>query len=252
MLRFVFAIPFVFASFPASAMVGGAAPASEFARAAVMIVGSRGNFCTGILIARDLVLTAAHCVAPGADYKLMQFDAQRQPNLRDILRIERHPQFSAKTFDNHRATADVALIKLAAPVPGASQATLFGGTFSVAAGDRFTIAGYGLTERGNGKTGGTLRAANLVATSKPGNLQIRLADPATNRERAGLGACTGDSGGPVFADNGGRLLVIGVISWSTGPNNAEGCGGLTGVTPLALYRGWIVNTAKTLGSPLAP
>lgn len=252
MLRFVFAIPFVFASFPASAMVGGAAPAGEFARAAVMIVGSRGNFCTGILIARDLVLTAAHCVAPGADYKLMQFDAQRQPNLRDILRIERHPQFSAKTFDNHRATADVALIKLAAPVPGASQATLFGGTFSVAAGDRFTIAGYGLTERGNGKTGGTLRAANLVATSKPGNLQIRLADPATNGERAGLGACTGDSGGPVFADNGGRFLVIGVISWSTGPNNAEGCGGLTGVTPLALYRGWIVNTAKTLGSPLAP
>ena len=118
-------------------------------------------------------------------------------------------------------------------------------------GDRFTVAGYGLTERGNGKTGGTLRAANLVATGQPGNLQIRLVDPAANGTRAGLGACTGDSGGPVFRDE-AAAMIIGVVSWSTGPNNSEGCGGLTGVTPLSLYRGWIVDTAKKLGSPLAP
>jgi hypothetical protein len=46
--------------------------------------------------------------------------------------------------------------------------------------------------------------------------------------------------------------VIGVVSWSTGPDNSEGCGGLTGVTPLSLYRGWIVGTAARLGSPIAP
>jgi secreted trypsin-like serine protease len=251
MLRAILLIFCLLTSLPASAMVGSAAPAGDFARAAVMIVGSRGNSCTGTLVARDLVLTAAHCVPPTADYKLVQFDAQRQPSLRDILRVERHPQFSQQTFDNHRATADVALIKLAAPL-ALPQASLFSGTFAVAPGDRFTVAGYGLTERGNGKSGGTLRAANLAATGKPGNLQIRLADPATNGERAGLGACTGDSGGPVFREQGGRLVVIGVISWSTGPNNAEGCGGLTGVTPLPLYRGWITDAAKKLGSPLAP
>ncbi|MES1155779.1 MAG: trypsin-like serine protease, partial [Pseudorhodoplanes sp.] len=126
------------------------------------------------------------------------------------------------------------------------------GTFAVAAGDRFTLAGYGLSERGNGKTGGTLRVASLVATGKPGNLQIRLVDPSTQGTRAGLGACTGDSGGPVFQDKNGRALIVGVVSWSTGPNNSEGCGGLTGVTPLSLYRGWIVDTARKLGSPLAP
>jgi secreted trypsin-like serine protease len=252
MLRLGLVLVSVFLCAPASAMVGGAAPAGDFARAAVMIVGSRGNFCTGTLIARDLVLTAAHCVPPGSDYKLVQFDEQKQPNLRDTQRVERHPQFSQQTFDNHRATADVALIKLASPVQNSAQAALFSGTFAVAPGDRFTLAGFGLTERGNGKTGGTLRAANLVATGKPGNLQIRLVDPAAKGERAGLGACTGDSGGPVFQDNNGRSLIVGVVSWSTGPNNSEGCGGLTGVTPLSLYRNWIVDMARKLGSPLAP
>ena len=252
MLRVGLVILSMLASLPAAAMVGGAPPAGDFARAAVMIVGSRGNSCTGTLIARDLVLTAAHCVPPGFDYKLVQFDAQRQPSLRDISRIERHPKFSQQTFDNHRATADVALIKLAAPAQNNAQGTLFSGAFAVAPGDRFSVAGYGLTERGNGKSGGTLRAANLVATGQPGNLQIRLVDPASEGRARGLGACTGDSGGPVFRDEGGRFLIIGVVSWSTGPNNSEGCGGLTGVTPLSLYRGWIVETAKKLGSPLAP
>ena len=252
MLRVGLVILSALASLPAAAMVGGAPPAGDFARAAVMIVGSRGNSCTGTLVARDLVLTAAHCVPPGFDYKLVQFDAQRQPSLRDISRIERHPKFSQQTFDNHVATADVALLKLAAPAQNNAQGTLFSGPFAVAPGDRFSVAGYGLTERGNGKSGGTLRATNLVATGRPGNLQIRLVDPAIKGERAGLGACTGDSGGPVFRDEGGRPLIIGVVSWSTGPSNSEGCGGLTGVTPLSLYRNWIVDTAKKLGSPLAP
>jgi hypothetical protein len=56
----------------------------------------------------------------------------------------------------------------------------------------------------------------------------------------------------VFRDVGGRLLVAGVVSWSTGPNNAAGCGGLTGVTPLARYRGWVVEQAGKFGSVVGP
>jgi secreted trypsin-like serine protease len=46
--------------------------------------------------------------------------------------------------------------------------------------------------------------------------------------------------------------VLGVVSWSTGPNLTAGCGGLTGVTPLVQYRGWILDMARKLGTPLAP
>src|SRR5258708_2205202 len=76
----------------------------------------------------------------------------------------------------------------------------------------------------DGKAGGTVRAAKLVATGRPGTLQIRLFDPATRGEKPGLGACTGDSGAPVFGLAGDRPAIIGVVSWSTGPQNSDGCG----------------------------
>jgi secreted trypsin-like serine protease len=237
---------------PAIAMVGGAPAATGGPeRHAVLIVGSRGSSCTGAAIARDLVLTAAHCVLPGADYKLVEFDAARRPVLRDVQAIVRHPQFSLQTLHAHRATADVALIKLALPLPAQiAAATISAQPAPRDAGAKFLVAGFGVTVRGDGRTGGTLRTATLAATGRPGNLQLRLVDPATNGASAGLGACTGDSGAPVFEVVGDRLAILGVVSWSTGPNLTDGCGGLTGVTPLALYRAWIIETARKLGSPL--
>jgi secreted trypsin-like serine protease len=107
-----------------------------------------------------------------------------------------------------------------------------------------------VTIRGEGSSGGTIRVAGLVATGRPGTLQIRLVDPVGQGSREGLGACTGDSGGPVFEDRQGGPAIVGVISWSTGANGSTGCGGLTGVTPLTLYRDWIVQTARKWGSVL--
>jgi secreted trypsin-like serine protease len=237
---------------PLHAIVGGAPPAGEDAGGAVvMLTGSHGTFCSGVALTRDLVLTAAHCVLPGAAYKLVEFDAARQPVLKDLAAIARHPEFDVNAALRHRVTADVALLKLAAPLK-LIPAALARDSGAVAAGDRFVVAGYGVAARGDGKTGGTLRAATLVAAGQPGSLQIRLADPATKGERGGLGACTGDSGAPVYRPIGGALAVIGVVSWSTGPALSEGCGGLTGVTPLARYRAWIAEQAAKMGSPLPP
>ena len=254
MIRLATVLGFCIAPGVASAMVGGA-PAADMASArhVVLLVGSRGTTCTGVAIARDLVLTAGHCVLPGADYKLMEFDVARNPTLRDIATIARHPQFDLAALLAHRATADVALLKLATPLPATfAPAPLAAADRTVAVGNAFMVAGYGLATRGNGRSGGTVRAATLIATGQPGTLQVRLFDPKTKGETAGLGACTGDSGAPVFDASGGRLAVIGVVSWSTGPKLGAGCGGLTGVTPLTRYRAWIVETAGKLGSALVP
>ena len=163
----------------------------------------------------------------------------------DVTSAIRHPQFDMKAFLNHRATADVALLKLAKPLPASYEpAALAPPNKTVAVGDRLTIAGYGVSVRGNGKTGGTLRAATLTVTGQPGTLQIRLVDPATNNSAPGLGACTGDSGSPAFDANG---AVLGGVSWSTAPKNEDGCGGLSGVTPLVRYRAWVVEMMGKLG-----
>ena len=45
-------------------------------------------------------------------------------------------------------------------------------------------------------------------------------------------------------------VIVGVVSWSTGPNGSAGCGGMTGVTPLTLYRDWILQTARQWGAGL--
>jgi hypothetical protein len=217
------------------------------ARHVVLIVGSRGTSCTGVALARDLVLTAAHCALPGADYKIVEFDSDRRPALRDVDAIARHPQFDLNTLLGHRATADVALMKLSAPLPPAFAPAPLADGKPVAVGETFLVAGYGVAVRGDGRTGGTVRAASLVVTGQPGTLQIRLFDPATKGERAGLSACTGDSGAPVFDV---QTRVIGVVSWSTGPKLSAGCGGLTGVTPLVRYKDWIVEQAKIFGAPL--
>jgi secreted trypsin-like serine protease len=54
----------------------------------------------------------------------------------------------------------------------------------------------------------------------------------------------------VFEDQQSGPAIVGVVSWSTGPNGSAGCGGLTGVTPLTLYRDWILQTARQWGMGL--
>jgi secreted trypsin-like serine protease len=234
-------------SVPPAGAITGNAPVAKARLHAVMIVGSHGTFCTGAVIAHDLVLTAGHCVEMDTTYKIVEVDAAHELHLLDVQTVARHPQFDLKTLFAHRATADVALLKMAQPLPATVVPVTLGDSGRTPlVGETLLVYGYGLAIPGDGKSGGTLRVARLSVTGRPGNLQIRLVDPATGGTRPGLGACTGDSGAPVFEGS----SLIGVVSWSTGANNSAGCGGLTGVTPISLYRGWIVDTARRLKSPV--
>jgi hypothetical protein len=236
----------------AAAVVGEAATVSGTGpgRHIVMIVSTRGNLCTGTALARDLVLTAGHCVAPAATYRVY-LPGIPPPGL-PLKSVVVNPRYNPKDYAAGRVTPDIALLKLEDVLPANVLPTRLATPASVAAGDRFVIAGFGATANGSDTGAGTPRAAAMVATGRPGSLQIRLVDPAARGERAGLGACTGDSGGPAFIERGGVYSVIGVVSWSTGPANTAGCGGLTGVTPLVSHRAWILETAQRLGSPITP
>jgi hypothetical protein len=233
---------------PSHAIVGSrSAPSEAVARSIVTVIGSRGNVCTGSMIAPTIVLTAGHCIMPNTSYRVIDYTTQ-PPRLISAQKVVTHPQFNMQAMNAHRATADVALLQLPSPVPGKSPATLNSPRIPIMPGTPFTVAGIGTTASNSDVGVGTVRAAGLTVTGKPGTLQIRLVDPLTQNTRTGIGACTGDSGAPVFEDQNGISVIVGVVSWSTGANNSDGCGGLTGVTPLTLYRDWILKTARSWGA----
>jgi hypothetical protein len=251
--RFAIALLVVASGCPlAKALVGDAemVRGTGVGRHIVMIVSTRGSFCTGTAIARDLVLTAGHCVAPAASYRVLPPDLM-PPGLA-IHTIKVHPRYNPKDYAAGRVTADVALIKLETPLPAGIVPAMLAPAQAVEPGDRLTIAGFGSTSFGSDAGNGVPRAATLVATGNPGNLQIRLFDPAARDTRPGLGACTGDSGGPAFVESNGAFAVIGVVSWTTGAGATTGCGGLTGLTPLALYRAWIGEQVKRMSKTVGP
>jgi secreted trypsin-like serine protease len=239
------ALSLLLLSAPALAVTGNAPPASgAAARAIVMLTDEREDLCTATALGADLVLTAAHCVTGNLRRAVKIYQTGQSIA---VSRVVQHPRFSFASYAASRATADVALVKLAAPLPAIVAPVTLAEARRVAVGETLAIAGFGVTRNGTPLGLGIPRQAKLAVTGKPGSLQIRLVDPATGNKRPGLGACTGDSGAPAFeADASGALRIVGVVSWSTAPNDEDGCGGLTGLTPILLYRDWIVETARTL------
>jgi hypothetical protein len=229
---------------PANAIVGGARFAEEaIARHVVLIVGAQ-HLCSGVAIAPDLVLTAAHCVPSTGKYRLMTFDGRR-PAVKDVANVAAHPQFSG------RADApDLALIKLAGPVANLRPVAFSERRTPPSVGDRFIVAGFGVGVQGDRRTAGKLRAATLVATDRPSSQQLSLVDPHKLGDSAGFGVCNGDSGGPVFEER--DRALVGIVSWSARTDGEPICGFVSGVIPLARYRYWILETAAKLGSPLEP
>lgn len=244
----IIAFAWVLSGAAALAMVGNAPPATGWAaRPIVMVVDERGDLCTGTAVAQDLVLTAAHCVARPLRYQVKVYQSGQSISVRSVAT---HPRFDFASYAANRATADVALLKLASPLPEIVAPANLAAPRRVAVGETLTIAGFGVTLSGTPRGLGVPRMANLAVTGQPGSLQVRLYDPATRNLRSGLGGCMGDSGAPMF--DGERPSVIGVVSWSTAPEDNEGCGGLTGVTPILLYRSWLVGMARKFNSPIGP
>ena len=203
-------------SVPANAIVGGGAPSTEgVARSVVTIVGSRGNFCTGALIAPKLVLTVMHCVPPGADYKIVEYGRTDSHRCRMSRGSPFIPASICRPCQAHRATADVALLQLARR-QGQDAGRARMPNIPINVGSRFTIAGIGVTVRGDGKS--AARSASPVWSRPAGRARCRSVwSIPWAGARARVGACTGDSGGPVFEDKEGGPVIVGVVSWSTGP-----------------------------------
>ena len=221
---------------PALAINGGATASAELAAQTVMIVSTRGAICTGTVIARDLVLTAAHCVAPKSDYAVAVKGGA--PRVIQVARIVLHPKFDPRQFETRVPSPDMAIIRLAEPLPANYRAArLMSDPALPKRGTLFTLAGFGFAKDGDERSLGTLRSVALPSVGTTGGIMVRV----SNGNGGTQGACTGDSGGPAYLN--GELA--GIIGWTSIPTG-KNCGFTTGVTLVGIQLNWIRTVVESL------
>jgi secreted trypsin-like serine protease len=241
MLRFIILLATAAASFSNAFAVVGGKTGEHSAAAHTVFLTSRVRDCSGTLVARDLVITAAHCVANGEDFSV----STSAGSIR-VSQVAIHPAFRRDTYETHKPSPDVAILKLSSPVPRHLRpAKLASDKAFPARGTNFLIAGFGEANEGD-KRIGTFRTAQLVNAGTTGGIMLRLERPNTS---AFTGSCTGDSGGSAYRSEGSVLVLYGVIAWAGG-RDGRNCGVVTGIVLVANQIDWIRATAKRLGSPL--
>ncbi|SFV13319.1 Trypsin [Methylobacterium sp. 174MFSha1.1] len=228
---------------PAHAVVGGTdAPDAPLARSSVMVLSSRGGVCTGIVLARDVVLTAAHCAAPGVEHRVHFRDESGAPVMLGIAARVLHPGYDAGAIAGRRRSIDLALLRTETALPARFvPASLT--EAPVAAGTPLTLGGYGVARPGDHRSTGTFRTATLplVEPYGPSRILAWLKGPAAS------GACEGDSGGPIVTAGGG---VLAVTTWSSGAGKGPGkssCGGVSQGVLVGPQRAWIARTTGAWG-----
>ena len=190
-----------------------------------------GDLCTGTAIAHDLVLTAAHCVmrarsaTPVKEFQTGHSVAgarDRAPPAFQSAQLRRKPRHRRRRPDQAQPPPARRVVPAALAPRAASRSARRLPSPVSAPPPTSPTRGLGVPRMA---TLERHRQARLAA-DPPGRSTTRNARP-------GLGACTGDSGGPAFdGDARAQRSVIAVMSWTTGRRQHEGCGGLTGLTPL--------------------
>lgn len=217
---------------PARAVVGGTGEAGPLARASVMVLNSKGGVCSGVVVAPDAILTAGHC-ASGADQFRVHFRGpDGAPVLLAPMSVAVHPGYDPGAVAGRRRSIDLALLRLAEPLPGSFAPALLASS-APARGETVRLGGYGVARDGDARSTGTFRGAELTAVEPYGASTILLW--ASDPTRRGAGACQGDSGGPIAREGG---AVVAVTTWAAG-HGRGGCGAMSQGVLVGPQRGWI-------------
>jgi hypothetical protein len=214
------------------ALVGPAREAPELAPYVVMVVDRRDmSYCTGSVIDKRTVLTAAHCVGKPDETAVLLRGGDGQSVFLQTSDVAVHPGFRPDAARRGALSIDLALVRIAEPLPAGFRPVSLSETSRVEIGQQLSIAGFGITDETMPKTGGVLREGLVEVGGSTPPFLIMLSDP----EGQGLGGCTGDSGAPIFAP--GQPGVLAVAIWAKGANGQR-CGAATEAALVAPQRHW--------------
>lgn len=208
----------------------------------VMVLSKQGNrhgACTGTVVAPDIILTAAHCVA-GNKQVAVAYAEDGSHVLQRVAAKAVNPGFSP----NARVSVDMALIRLEGRLPQRFQPmALETGDSNHAIGVRRTIAGFGLAVDRDEASAGTLRSARVTVLPKLYPRFLRLGYR-VDADLSDFAVCTGDSGGPVLDGS----TVVGVVYGREKFGNAQSCGTTAQAVRVAPQLGWINSVLARWGS----
>ncbi|HUB63525.1 MAG TPA: S1 family peptidase [Methylocella sp.] len=221
---------------PAFALVGPARLAPEFAPYVVMVLdsssGEGASYCSASVIAPDIVLTAAHCVSDPSNTQVFFRNQLGKLVFFDVGSIAIHPDYRPNSGEPNSVTIDLALLRLVEPLPAVFKPVELTDSFRMKTGQPLRIVGFGIADEIEHGTPGILRTGVLAVIKPESSLYIKLIDP----DGTGLGGCTGDSGGPVFAV--GRPALVAVAIRAKG-NNGYSCGAVTEAVLTGPQLSWI-------------
>ncbi len=200
-------------------LVGGE-PHSGHPSVGKLIELAGSSMCTATLIGDRTVLTAAHCVKPGA--QLFEVGGRKY----QVIAKHRHPGYEP---DSTVINYDVGVLRLAT-MPDVLPSTI--STREPSGGALATMVGYGRTDDETKDSGVKRLTTHTIDRVTATELHFFGHSPTQGN------ICSGDSGGPSFATINGYEVQVGVHSSSVG-----GCGNEGQDARVDAFAAWITTKA---------
>lgn len=231
---------------PVSDVVGGhPAMPGEWPDAVAVMDDTGFAFCSGTLVAPQVVITAGHCVGeagapPPTQVKINAVDSAGTGEVIAVTQATAYPSWES--------TYDISVLVLDHPstTPPRAVATSCAVDPALADGAPVTLVGFGATTQQGDDQNTTLMVgqAQIQDAACSGNGCVTAVSPGGEFVAGGAGvdSCFGDSGGPVYLTAAGETVLAGVVSRGVDDSPTPCGGGGIYVRPDAVID-WIEQTA---------
>ncbi|XP_066146685.1 brachyurin-like [Euwallacea fornicatus] len=227
-----------------SRIIGGTvAPRNSIPYQAALIINDSG-FCGGSLITQTFALTAAHCVDSASQTQVI-LGAHNPLTNENTQLIERttehivHPAWNRRILQNDIALVKLSKVRLTDEIQLVALAPSNAPSY---AGNAAILSGWGRTSDSSNTIASELKRVDLevITNDMCRNVFSIIIQPQhiCTSGQGVVGACNGDSGGPLTVQN----IQVGIVSFGSGTCEAQAP---TAYARVSLFSDWINNNTLT-------
>lgn len=177
-------------------------------------------WCSGTLIAPDIILSASHCAGGITGALFGAHDLRSNTESRTLIRVNeniKHPSFSTRSLRN-----DIAVFVLDTPLMNVNPVSINQSGSKPAKDDKLSVVGWGDTN-GKGSFPNIQQEVEVFYTSCGDYRTSWITDDMMCAGADGKDACSGDSGGPIIdigqPNDSNDDIQVGIVSWGDGCAN---------------------------------